>query len=216
MNTINYRNEYLIFLREKIDYKYFRQLNQVKVLGANFIKNHYVIVFESVNDSGKLENFLLIENSAQSKLIINLKVFNNGKGYIASRQSILKKNLPLKIYDYFVANGIFESLKTEASNNDSPFGIHRLVLSLYDNCTGQKVHHINTRRRENYISNLVKMTKYYHKKIHRLPKKTGISESIKMQNKLKIKLIKSKKYSKTDTLIDEILKWRIRNECKRY
>jgi len=202
------RKKYHIFMREFIDNKYLKDFENIKVLGERFISNYYVVVFHSFTEDEQLEVYIIVENIKNPIIPLDLKVFDNGRGYIITRQNLLK-NLPEKLHKKLIKNGIFETFKTVYNKSDSTFGIHRLVLNLYTQCLNQKVHHINFCRHFNAICNLINMIKSKHIKIHRLSRKDATLLALKDQNKLKLKLASAPKNTLAENLTPEILKLRL-------
>ena len=202
------RKKYHIFMRELVDNKYLKNFENVKVLGEKFIFNYYIVIFQSLTRGKPLRVYIVVENINNPILPLDLQVFKNYSRYIVTKQNLLK-NLPKKLYKKLIDNGIFEKLETAQSVKNSTFSVHRLVLSLYTECLNQKVHHIDYRRGFNAIYNLINVIESKHIKLHKLDKKVAIIESIKEQNKLKLKLASLKRNTLAENLIPEMLKLRL-------
>lgn len=203
---------YKDFMREFIDSKWLQHYYKAKVLAEHFINGkYYVVVFEAYNSQGRKTVFILVENFKKVKAPIDLRTSKNGWGYIISKQHLLKR-LPEDVYKHIANNGVFEKLATEKNDSNSTFDIQRLVYSLYDNCLGDRIHHINRKRDFNPICNLVKMEKHFHKRVHKkiynyISFTAGVIKSLKEQNKLKVnlRLPKRRSLAQHPEVIKEIL-----------
>ena len=215
---MNFKQEYQSFMREFVDTKWLQYYPNVKVLAENFVNGkYYVLIFEADNTDGKKAVYILIENQKKVEAPLFIHSYINTKGYHISSKFELIGKIPEKIYTKLIQNGLFEDINKSQGGKKAKgtFGIHRLVLSLYDKCLGYKVHHINKKRDFCPICNLVKMEKYFHKNLHeKIYTKSftaGVIKSLKEQNKLKKKLRKPKKFSHKDAPenIIKVLNWRI-------
>lgn len=156
-----------------------------------------------------MKNYIFIGNQ-QSTEIIELEQIPNDDGYITFGKYNVRDKLVPKPYSQMKRMGLFESLETAENNRNSPCGVHRLVMCLYSNCIGHKVHHIDKDRQANNICNLINMIKKKHDAVHRLSDKDGQEESFIVQNKLKKKLFRKPKstLAQNEELIREIFRLR--------
>lgn len=220
---MKFKKQYQIFMREFIDKKWLQDYKNVKVLAENFIcKKYYMVIFEADNEDNETTVYILIENYKNVKKPIKIHSYINPYGYrITSKDELIGK-IPACIYSKLIENGLFEHKERAYGNKKArgTFGVHRLVLSLYDECLRHKVHHINLKRAFNPICNLVKLIKPMHDNTHKIYKKAsfidGVIASLKEQNKLKkiLNNLGNYSYKETKENIIKVLNWRIKDERK--
>ena len=156
--------------------------------------------------------YIVIENTKES-FANELEILPNPQndGYVRSEKYNLQELIPSKLYIKLVKNGLFELETTGFNGNNSPYGIHRLIMCLYNNCINNRVHHIDLNRSNNIICNLINGSKTWHDTIHnKMNKKEGLKESKRMQDELKRKLFKKDRNTLSNNLelIQEIFRLR--------
>lgn len=156
--------------------------------------------------------YILIENfNGASVHEIEILPNPQNDGYIRFGKYNLQDLVPSKLYNDLVKNGLFEGKTTGTNGYNSPCGVHRLVMCLYDNCMNNKVHHIDKNRSNNNICNIINGSTIWHKGLHgTMSNKEAKAEAINKQNKLKSKLFRKKRttLSNNKKLIQEIFRLR--------
>lgn len=222
MSKLNLKQAYRYFMREFVYKKWLQYYNNVRVLAENFINikyiRYYIVIFEADNKDGERTVYILIENHKEVESPLEIASYIDTKGYCISNKYELLGRIPTCIYSQFIENGLFQDKEKAYGGPKSKgtFGIHRLILSLYDECVGYKVHHINKKRAFNPVCNLVKMIQKKHDNVHKTYNKVsftaGVIRSLQEQNKLKRILLTPQRFSNAENPknIIQVLKWRIK------
>lgn len=175
---------YQLFLIYFINSKYFEDINNINILGANFIDNLFIVVFQKNN-----RIFIIIENIL-TPIFIELKQVKNKDGYITIDKNFYSKVIPQKIREKLAKRGLCLTYATGMKNNKS-LCLHRLITCLYFNCINKEVHHINKNKIDNYITNLIPLDAISHKRIDN-DLLNGVNFAINEQEQLKSKLKKTR------------------------
>ena len=208
-NKASLKTLYRLFLRAHVENNYISKYKNALILGENFVKSCYIVLFEvkEIAESEiNVKRFILIEN-IKNPILLELKIVPNSDGYITISKKHFNKNLPIKIVKKLANKGIASTIEI-GLKTDKSFCWHRLVACLYYNCLEKEVHHIMSEDITcNDITNLIPVSKSFHTSLHNMDLSLSISLAREEQSVLRRKYyIEKQTIASNAELIFQILK----------
>ncbi len=199
--------DYRKFLREYLENKELYKYDNLIVLGENILEKVYIAICEQkIADKTKYFIFIIDKNKIQK---FSIKASGHKDGYIRVYKKHLYKILGSKYYKIFAKNGLARSVET-AYNFENYCCWHRLVLSLYTDMLNHDTHHINQKRMESDISNIVPIHTIFHEEMHKTYYDEMIGQLLQdgfIYNLRHPKKNKRQTLANNDEIIKDILKY---------
>lgn len=208
---LNYRK----FLREKLEKEFFISQDKYLILGENFLENAYFVF---------VQNCMSVYNSSYYLFIVDknkiakfkIEVCKNHDGYIRIYKKTLFSIIGRKYYSIFAKHGL-ATTEEVALRLENYCCFHRLVLVLYVSMLNLHTHHINLRRNENCITNIIPINSILHDSMH---KSDAFDNFEDIGNYLQEFFLKTLKKSQTkrktiaqdDEIIEQVLRHNVKGD----
>lgn len=117
-----------------------------------------------MNKRKSKEWYMVVENIKDGyEFKINvLKNDRHEDSYIRFYKKELKQNISKSLFNKLLKNGLYKSKDAGKTLKNSLCSMHRLVASLYYDCTEKEVHHIDKNPENNEITNLIPVNEDTH------------------------------------------------------
>lgn len=117
-----------------------------------------------MNKRKSKEWYIVVEN-IKDGYEFKINVLENDRhedSYIRFYKKELKQNISKSLFNKLLKNGLYKSKDAGKTLKNSLCSMHRLVASLYYDCTEKEVHHIDKNSQNNEIINLIPVNEDTH------------------------------------------------------
>ena len=154
---------------------------------------------------------MLVEN-IEKPILIELEQVPHSENYVVFLKNNLRGKLPPALFNKLARNGLYSTIENGIKEDDTRFGLNRLIACLYQNILGLQVHHIDKKLHWNDVTSIVPIDKDKHNWIHSLLNGEDIVESRKLQAEQKNKIFKRRHtLASNNDLVFELIKMKSQN-----